>query len=72
MTIAQARAFAQWKGKRLPTAQEWERATRAVDALRYPWGKADDPSRANVLDNPALSQTHSDAGETVRRHAGVS
>ena len=56
VTIAQARAFARWKGKRLPTAQEWERAARNVDALRYPWGQEEDPKRANVLDNPALNQ----------------
>ncbi|MSV35003.1 MAG: hypothetical protein EXQ47_05315 [Bryobacterales bacterium] len=56
VTIEQARAFAQWKGKRLPTPQEWERASRGVDALRYPWGKEDDPKRANVLDNPNLTQ----------------
>lgn len=56
VTIAQARAFAHWKGKRLPTAQEWERASRNVDALRYPWGKQEDPKRANVLDNPDLGE----------------
>jgi eukaryotic-like serine/threonine-protein kinase len=54
VTIAQARAYAQWKGRRLPTAQEWERAARGVDAMRYPWGKEDDPRRANLLDNPTL------------------
>jgi formylglycine-generating enzyme required for sulfatase activity len=54
VTIAQARAYAQWKGRRLPTAQEWERAARGVDALRYPWGDAEDPKRANLLDNPTL------------------
>jgi formylglycine-generating enzyme required for sulfatase activity len=54
VTIAQARAYAQWKGRRLPTAQEWERAARGVDAMRYPWGKEDDPKRANLLDNPTL------------------
>jgi serine/threonine-protein kinase len=54
VTIAQARAYAQWKGRRLPTAQEWERAARGVDAMRYPWGNEDDPKRANLLDNPTL------------------
>jgi gamma-glutamyl hercynylcysteine S-oxide synthase len=54
VTIVQARAYAKWKGRRLPIAQEWERAARGVDAMRYPWGKEDDPKRANVLDNPTL------------------
>ena len=54
VTIAQARAYAQWKGRRLPTAQEWERAARGVDAMRYPWGNEEDSKRANLLDNPTL------------------
>ena len=28
VTVAQARAFANWKGKRLPSGLEWERAAR--------------------------------------------
>ena len=55
VTIVQARAYAQWKGRRLPTAQEWERAARGVDAMRFPWGKEEDPKRANVSDNPTLA-----------------
>lgn len=55
VTVAQARAFARWRGKRLPTQLEWERVARGVDGDRYPWGDADDPSMANVRDNLALS-----------------
>jgi formylglycine-generating enzyme required for sulfatase activity len=54
VTIAQARAYARWKGRRLPTAEEWERAASGVDAHRYPWGNEEDPKRANVLDNLTL------------------
>jgi eukaryotic-like serine/threonine-protein kinase len=56
VTITQARAYAQWKRKRLPTALEWERAARGIDGNRFPWGDAEDPSRANVRDNASLRE----------------
>jgi serine/threonine protein kinase len=48
VTVAQARAFAKSKGKRLPSALEWERAARGTTGEKYPWGDAEDPSLANV------------------------
>ena len=52
-----ARTYCEWRGKRLPTEVEWERAAKGPNGFRYPWGnEPPSPSLVNYA-NASIGDT---------------